>query len=95
MTATLTKPLSESPFDACSDLIDVDSAIHNCKYDVCSCYDASCACHSIKTFVKECVEKGVTTLGAWRDKAAFCREFLIIRVIVWGLFVIIRVIVVR
>ncbi|XP_063676239.1 uncharacterized protein LOC134812668 isoform X1 [Bolinopsis microptera] len=64
--------LKEAPFDACSDLIDVDSAIHNCKYDVCSCYDASCACHAIKNFVKECVEKGVTTLGAWRDKAAYC-----------------------
>ena len=69
--------ISAAPFDACKDLIDVEAAIHNCKYDVCSCYDASCACHAIKSFVKECTEKGVTTLGSWRDKASYCRKLAI------------------
>lgn len=67
--------LSAAPFDACKDLLDVEAAVHNCKYDVCSCFDASCACHAIKSFVMECTEKGVTTLGSWRDHASFCREF--------------------
>ena len=55
--------------------MDPESAILNCKYDTCSCLDSSCACHAIKSYVKECLEKGIVAVEAWRDKASFCRKF--------------------
>ena len=54
----------------------METALYNCKYDTCSCYDASCACHAIKEYVKECQEKGVATLGAWRDEAPYCSKYI-------------------
>lgn len=61
-----------APFSDCHGVVDVETALYNCKYDTCSCYDKSCACHAIKEYVKECQEKGVATLGAWRDEAPYC-----------------------
>ena len=63
-----------APFAACHALVDPEATIQNCKYDTCACYDADCACHSIKAYVKECQEKGVQGLEAWRDKAIHCRK---------------------
>merc|ERR1712176_128491 len=64
--------LMKAPFSACHELVDVETALYNCKYDTCSCFDSSCACHAVKEYVKECQEKGVTTLASWRDKATYC-----------------------
>ncbi|XP_063676879.1 SCO-spondin-like [Bolinopsis microptera] len=64
--------LEAAPFAACHALVDPEATIRNCKYDTCACYDSACACHSIKAYVKECQEKGVQGLEAWRDKASYC-----------------------
>ena len=65
-----------APFSDCHEVVDVETALYNCKYDTCSCFDASCACHAVKEYVKECQEKGVTTLGAWRDEAPYCSKYI-------------------
>jgi PleD family two-component response regulator len=70
--------MAGAPFDACHEVVDVEAALHNCKYDTCSCMDPACACHALKQFVKECQEAGVTSLANWRDVASYCREYWII-----------------
>ncbi|KAL5263402.1 hypothetical protein ACHWQZ_G008688 [Mnemiopsis leidyi] len=64
--------LKNAPFSDCHEVVDVEAAIHNCKYDTCSCKDASCACHALGLFVKECQEAGVTSLTNWREYASYC-----------------------
>ena len=69
--------LSDAPFTDCHGLVDEISAVRNCKFDTCSCFDPSCACHAIKKYVQDCKAAGVTTLDSWRDKyATFCREWI-------------------
>ena len=65
---------TEAPFSACHDVVDVETALYNCKYDTCSCFDSSCACHAVKEYVKECQSKGVSGLSTWRDHATYCSE---------------------
>ncbi|XP_063689126.1 IgGFc-binding protein-like [Bolinopsis microptera] len=64
--------LKSAPFDACHEVVDLEAALHNCKYDTCSCLDEACGCHALKQFVKECQEAGVTSLADWRDHASYC-----------------------
>lgn len=64
--------LKEAPFSACHSVVDVEAALHNCKFDVCSCYDNSCACPIFKKFAQECLEAGVSNLTNWRDFAKYC-----------------------
>ena len=66
--------LNDTPFSECSDVVDVEAAIHGCKYDVCSCYDSSCACPILKKFAQECSEAGVSNITNWREYAKFCRK---------------------
>eukprot|EP00116_Pleurobrachia_bachei_P007084 sb/3467346/ len=64
--------LDSAPFTSCHGLVDVENAKYSCKYDVCACYDRSCACTDIKEYVKECQESGGQGLGSWRSAASFC-----------------------
>ena len=64
--------LKSAPFTNCNGKVDMESVIANCKYDVCSCYDNSCACPVIKTMVAECQENGGQGLDEWRESASWC-----------------------
>nr|XP_047137084.1 SCO-spondin isoform X2 [Hydra vulgaris] len=56
-----------SPFDSCHHVVDPNSYVATCRYDVCGCYDGvKCLCEAIAAYTKECAERGVVI--EWRNK---------------------------
>ena len=54
------------PFRKCHHVVDPQSFIGTCQYDVCGCQNGvECLCNAVAAYTKECAAKGV--LVDWRN----------------------------
>jgi hypothetical protein len=59
MAKTFCDSLKKEPFTICKDRVEVNSFIHDCKYDYCACESGrfACVCEALDFYATECAMK--------------------------------------
>ena len=62
----LSSPIGMEPFRKCHHVVDPQSFIDTCQYDVCGCRNGvECLCNAVAAYTKECATQGV--IVDWRN----------------------------
>ncbi|KAG5886861.1 hypothetical protein JTB14_017666 [Gonioctena quinquepunctata] len=65
------KIMANKIFAACQRVVDITSLYDACRSDFCNCKGgdrSQCACETLDVYVRDCSNKGVKGLTAWRDE---------------------------